>query len=528
MSRKFSFWILLAVIAAVGFLFYRVMAGFLLPMFLAALLAILFQPLHRWILKKCKNRPQLSAALTTGAVMLIVLAPAIWVLSLAAVEGFNLVSRFDAASTRERLARVRTRLGLEMPGGPDLRRIESGLVNMMEHAVNGTTPPEEAEAAAMLLVRLDRVEKAAVAAGHPAGMEDQLRTAIENVRTTAPDNLEHEAAIQSALGEIREFKHTLLGGPYQAWAAELANPSDEKLRELNRAAFATAQKSAISFTGATFGALARFLLGQVIMVVTLYFFFADGPSMLETLMRLSPMDDRHERELIDEFVKVSRAVVMATLLAALAQGLLAGVGYFVAGVESVFLLTLLTATLAMVPFVGATTVWLPVCIWLYLYEERTWAAIGLAAWCSIVVANIDNFIKPWVLHGQSKLHPLLALLSVLGGVQLLGPIGILVGPMVVVFLQTLLNILHHEIVEHETAQTQPGAPQVAAAGAGASATVTPDDETSDEPKDTAGGDNHDDASAASQPAAGKTTPGTTASAKKPPASQSKRRKKKRR
>jgi len=425
------------------------MASFVLPMFLAALLVILFQPLHRWILKKCKNRVQLSAALTTTAVLLIVLAPAIWVLSLAALEGFNLVSQFDAASTRERLARVRTRLGLEMPSGPDIRRIESSLVNMMEHAVAGDTPPEEAEATAMLLVRLDRVEKAAVAAGHPPELEDGLRAAIEKVRSTTPNNLEHEAAIQSALSEIRSFKHAFLGGPFKAWAAELANPSDEKLREMNRAAFATAQRSAMSYTGKTFGVVARFLLGMVIMVVSLYFFFADGPAMLETIMRLSPMDDRHERELIDEFVKVSRAVVMATLLAALAQGLLAGIGYFFAGVGSVFLLTLLTATLAMVPFVGATAVWLPVCIWLYLYEERTWAAVGLAAWGGIVVANIDNFIKPWVLHGQSKLHPLLALLSVLGGVQLLGPIGILVGPMVVVFLQTLLNILHHELIEHE-------------------------------------------------------------------------------
>ena len=61
----------------------------------------------------------------------------------------------------------------------------------------------------------------------------------------------------------------------------------------------------------------------------------------------------------------------------------------------------------------------------------------------------ENVIKPLVLHGQSNLHPLLALLSVLGGVHALGPIGILVGPMVVVFLQTLLNILHGELMNME-------------------------------------------------------------------------------
>jgi predicted PurR-regulated permease PerM len=106
---------------------------------------------------------------------------------------------------------------------------------------------------------------------------------------------------------------------------------------------------------------------------------------------------------------------------------------------------LLTMVMALVPFVGATVVWVPACLWLYVSEERTGAAVGLALYCGVVVSSADNFIKPWVLQGRSKLHPLLALLSVLGGVQALGPLGILVGPMIVVFLQTLLNILHREL-----------------------------------------------------------------------------------
>jgi hypothetical protein len=69
-----------------------------------------------------------------------------------------------------------------------------------------------------------------------------------------------------------------------------------------------------------------------------------------------------------------------------------------------------------------------------------------------VVSGLDNVIKPYVLHGQSNLHPLLALLSILGGVQVLGPIGILVGPMLVSFLQALLSILQREVENWE----QPG------------------------------------------------------------------------
>ena len=167
--------------------------------------------------------------------------------------------------------------------------------------------------------------------------------------------------------------------------------------------------------------------------------------MIKTCQQLSPLEDVHEQELVDEFGRVSRAVMVATLLSALAQGLLAGIGFYFTGFESIFLLTMLSAVLALVPFVGAAAVWVPASLYLYFVDGNLWAAIGLAAYGAILVSGADNIIKPFILHGQSNLHPLLALLSVLGGVAVLGPIGILVGPMIVAFLQTLLKILEREL-----------------------------------------------------------------------------------
>ena len=94
-------------------------------------------------------------------------------------------------------------------------------------------------------------------------------------------------------------------------------------------------------------------------------------------------------------------------------------------------------------------VWIPVCCYLAFIENRPAAAVALACWGVLVVGTIDNFVKAFVLHGQSQLHPLLALLSVLGGVQALGPVGIVVGPMVVALLQTLLSILQRELLQFE-------------------------------------------------------------------------------
>jgi predicted PurR-regulated permease PerM len=115
------------------------------------------------------------------------------------------------------------------------------------------------------------------------------------------------------------------------------------------------------------------------------------------------------------------------------------------------LLTALTMVFAIIPFVGAAGVWIPVCLGLLLLGDgdkpgANWPQVaGFAVYCTVVVSGLDNLIKPYVLHGQSNLHPLLALLSILGGVQVLGPVGILVGPMLVSFMQALLSIFQREV-----------------------------------------------------------------------------------
>ena len=201
--------------------------------------------------------------------------------------------------------------------------------------------------------------------------------------------------------------------------------------------------------------LGQALMGLAVMILGVYYFFADGPAMVQTLLRLSPLETSRTRELIDQFDDVTRAVVVATLLSAFVQGLLVGLGFYVAGVGSVFLLTALAMLLTLVPFVGSAIVWVPVCLWQFAVEGRTTPAVILAVYCLIIAVTIDNVVKPLVLHGRSNLHPLLALLSVLGGIQALGPIGILVGPMVVAFLQTLLNMVHSELNNMTKPQAEP-------------------------------------------------------------------------
>jgi predicted PurR-regulated permease PerM len=197
--------------------------------------------------------------------------------------------------------------------------------------------------------------------------------------------------------------------------------------------------------------------------------------MIEEGLRLSPLDERHASQLVQRFGNVSRAVVIASLAAAVVQGILAGTAFVVAGIPLAFLLTALTMLLAMIPFLGAAAVWIPTCLWLFLYEGRTTAAVLLALYCAVIVSLSGNVVKPLVLHGHS--NPLLALLSVLGGVTTLGPVGILVGPLAVSFLQALLVMLRTELEElsevSSPVEGAVGATSGTPAAEGAAAQATP-------------------------------------------------------
>ena len=245
--------------------------------------------------------------------------------------------------------------------------------------------------------------------------------------------------------QLETMRDDLAGGFPRSSLVRLANPSAKEL-ELWQSKVRDYFKSfLLSLGGRSTAVLASVVFGLLIMLISIYYFLIDGPEMIKTAMRLSPLDDRYEEELLVEFGQVSRAVVLATLLSAVAQGLLASIAYFFAGFEPVFLLTVVTMMLALVPFVGAAAVWVPAALYLAFIDERMTAGIVLAIYGACIISMADNVIKPLVLHGESNMHPLMALLSVLGGVQALGPIGILVGPMLLAFLQALLNMLQHEI-----------------------------------------------------------------------------------
>ncbi|MBM4001347.1 MAG: AI-2E family transporter [Planctomycetes bacterium] len=445
MVRWASFIVLIAIILLVGALFFRILAGFLIPLFLAAILVVVFHPVHVRVAARWKRRPRAAAFVTTLIAMVTVLGPALFVVVFAAFEGASMMSQGRIEEIPHRLLALRTRLGLDIPHADMLRRSDAAFAAIVAAiGQDAATDPRRVEAAAGAIRSWE-----GLLADHDPRSPRRARLAAAQTALSESanrkDRHDREDALIDAKREYERFKTDLMGGVARRAVIESVNPSENRQEEWIANSVAAFRKFVVPVGGAAAVTLIGVLFGTCITAIALYFFLADGPAMLETVMRLSPLDDRYEQELLTEFTRVSRAVVLATLLSAVVQGVLAGVGYWFAGMGSVFLLTLLTVLVALIPFVGAATIWVPVSLWVYFVEERAAAAVLLALYGTVVVSLSDNLVKPWVLAGQSRLHPLLALLSILGGVRVMGPVGILVGPMVVVCLQVLLNILRREL-----------------------------------------------------------------------------------
>jgi predicted PurR-regulated permease PerM len=402
--RVVSFIVLLAILLLVGAYFFQVMAHFVVPLFLASVLVVVFKPLHARVVQQIPFYPRVSALVTTLLILLVVLLPTVWLGWKAALEMRVVYSYLTADVAEGRVDEEAQRAATAAAADDDDANGES----TTDEAPPSDVPPVKPEILEQIVERT------------PKPVKEFYKTA------TGVDLSETIIAgwLKNALGII---------GKYVVSGVQLVG---------------------------------KLLFGLIVMVLALYYFLADGPRMLASLMKLSPLDDEYERELLDKFANVSRAVVVASLASAVAQGVLAGIGYYFALNEGapIFLLMMLSMVLAIVPFLGAAAIWVPTAIWIYLYqpvlengqpvldaagkavEGDAFTAIGLAIYGTLVVSAIDNVIKPLILHGQSNLHPLVALISILGGVQTLGPIGILVGPMLVAFVQALLNMVNKELL----------------------------------------------------------------------------------
>ena len=180
-------------------------------------------------------------------------------------------------------------------------------------------------------------------------------------------------------------------------------------------------------------------------LLTTFFLFRDGPEITGQVSKvLQMMLGRRLGGYIATTEETLKAVVYGIVLTAVAQGMLAGLGYWFVGLPTPILLCVVTILFAMIPF-GTPLVWGTASLWL-LANGQHWAAISLALWGSLVVSWVDNIVRPMVISGATQIPFLLVFFGVLGGLARFGFLGLFLGP---VALAISFAVWHEWLIERK-------------------------------------------------------------------------------
>ncbi|MDO9106600.1 MAG: AI-2E family transporter [Methylovulum sp.] len=188
--------------------------------------------------------------------------------------------------------------------------------------------------------------------------------------------------------------------------------------------------------GKFLGDIGRYVMKLGFVLVTVFFCFRDGQNAIRQVQQgLIHFLGEYQQVYLQAAGDTTRAVVYGIVLAALGQGLTAGLGYAVAGVQAPVLFGAVTAVLALIPM-GAMLIWLSIAGML-LATGQIWPGVGLLLWGFLVVSTVDNVIRPLVISGTSQVPFLVVMFGVFGGLSAFGVVGLFLGP---VILSVLLAV----------------------------------------------------------------------------------------
>jgi predicted PurR-regulated permease PerM len=200
------------------------------------------------------------------------------------------------------------------------------------------------------------------------------------------------------------------------------------------------------------GSISDLMLGLFIMFFVMFYGFREGQGFIRYLKELLPLESELKDSLFDEMRTVTQAVLYGQVLTAVIQGGLGGFGLLIFGVPNALFWGAMMIILAFLPVLGTPLVWVPAGVGLIMDGAVT-RGVLLLVFGATIVMNIDNFLKPRLVSGRTKVHPVLILIGVLGGLRVFGFIGMLVGPLILAFLVALIKFYEQNYMRRKEPQT---------------------------------------------------------------------------
>lgn len=187
------------------------------------------------------------------------------------------------------------------------------------------------------------------------------------------------------------------------------------------------------------------LFSFILILVSLFYFLKDGKQWRDLLTHLSPLSEESDRRILKAVRDAINGMTIGYLLIGVLQGVLVGLGFWLFHIPNAALWGLFAGLVSFIPTIGTSLVAIPAIVYLLLMD-RVGAAVGMTLWSAAIVGGVDDLIKPYIVGRNIKVHPLLILFAILGGIALMGPVGVLIGPLIVSVLYALVGAYKNEMI----------------------------------------------------------------------------------
>lgn len=181
------------------------------------------------------------------------------------------------------------------------------------------------------------------------------------------------------------------------------------------------------------------ILEFFVMLFIVFYLLKEGPAISERIKNHIPLKESYRKHLEKKFNGIVYASLYGLVLTAFIQGIVGALGLWIFNVPSPILWGMVMVIVSMLPFVGAWMVWFPAALYKIFIINDTFNGVGLMVYGILIVSTIDNIVRPKIIGAKGKIHPILVLLGVLGGLQVFGFLGIIIGPLILAIMMVFVE-----------------------------------------------------------------------------------------
>jgi len=181
------------------------------------------------------------------------------------------------------------------------------------------------------------------------------------------------------------------------------------------------------------------ILQFFVMLFIMFYMFKEGKELVKKIKRHIPLKESHKKHLTERFNGVVYASLYGIVITAIVQGTVGGIGLWIFDVPSPVFWGVVMIVLSMLPVVGSFLVWFPAAVYKLVVGD-VFNGVGLLLYGILIISTIDNIIRPKIVGSRGKIHPIFVLLGVLGGLEVFGILGMIIGPLVLAILMVFLSL----------------------------------------------------------------------------------------